>query len=229
MRIIGGHDYYDGVIPFDSDRERVFVRDRKEIELVPFDKSRLQVKSHQKRTIREIEKLEVIFCGKRYRGIHYIERTPIYQLLVDVHLWTKDRALKFMDFDDRPKWQWRRDIEQVFDEDLDNYFAPTPVDEKTFELLRELKVLIAIADHTKYAHRDKPIWRVNSDELKDINFGSIVPTWEAYQELEMFIGTILVNDNDRMVQVSEKSKLAKHGFDKWSFKNPVHRNKPRGK
>ena len=228
MRIIGGHDYYDGVIPFDSDRERVFVRDRKEIELVPVDNSRLQIKSTMRPVIQSLEKLEVIFCGKRYRGIRIMEQTRNYQPLIDVFAWTKERALQHVEFDERPAWRGPLE-EQIYEGDVDRYFIPTPVDEKTFALLRKHKILIAIANHSRYSNLDNDIWRVNSDELRRLHFGSIMPAWEAYQELEMFLGTILVNDNDKMVTVSEQSKLAKHGFDKWSFKNPVHRNKPRGK
>jgi len=225
MRIIGGHDYYDGVIPFDSDRERVFVRDHKTIELVPVDNSRLQIKSTARPVLRGIEKLEVIFCGKRYRGIRIKETTRQYQPLIDVFAWTAERALQHLEFDDRPAWR-TPDGEQIYSQDVGRYFAPTPVDEKTFALLRQQKILIAIAQHEGFSN--KSTWRVNSAELKYLHFGSIMPAWEAYQELEMFLGTILVNDDDQMVKVSEQSKLVKHGFDKWSFKNPIHRNKPRG-
>lgn len=231
MRIIGGHDYYDGAVPFDTDKSRVFLRDSKELELPPAERFVFKIKEYKNVDWAHIlDCIEVIFCGKRYRGIRLIQT---YSLGVTYRVntitcWHPHQIRNFVIFDKKPKFTYEPDWRCVYEETLENYFTPNPVDEKTFKFLLEHRVMVAIRQFNAFDN-DKQIWVVNSDGLKDLNFGSVLPTWDAYQELEMFLGTILVGDEDRMVKVSDTTKLKKYGFDGMSFKNPVHRNKPRGK
>lgn len=55
--------------------------------------------------------------------------------------------------------------------------------------------------------------------LKDYHFYAVLDAWQAYQELDMFLGNLAAPEN-RTVNISDKDRIAQHGFDKWSFRKP---------
>ena len=55
-------------------------------------------------------------------------------------------------------------------------------------------------------------------KLKDYRFYKIVDSFTAFQELSMFIGGVMGGKVPKMVEISNEDKIAKHGFDKWSFR-----------
>ena len=62
-------------------------------------------------------------------------------------------------------------------------------------------------------------WSVNSDDLRRYDFFKITHPMEAFQELSMWVGGVLSNSGNPMVQITDdKIKIAKHGMDKWSFR-----------
>ena len=54
--------------------------------------------------------------------------------------------------------------------------------------------------------------------LKDVQFFRIIDNITAYQELSMFIGGVLGGNSPKTIEISNDIKIAKHGFDKWSFR-----------
>jgi hypothetical protein len=54
--------------------------------------------------------------------------------------------------------------------------------------------------------------------LKDYEFYKVVDTFQAFQEISMFIGGVLGRGEKEIVVVEDKYKIAQHGFDKWSFR-----------
>ena len=58
-----------------------------------------------------------------------------------------------------------------------------------------------------------------SPNLRDYQFYTRVDAWQAYQELDMFLGNLAAPEN-KTVRVADKDRLAQHGFDKWSFRKP---------
>jgi hypothetical protein len=53
--------------------------------------------------------------------------------------------------------------------------------------------------------------------LKTYDFAKIVPPEQAWQELSMFFGTVVMPERNT-VQVSDKDRHQQHGFDKHSFR-----------
>ncbi len=53
--------------------------------------------------------------------------------------------------------------------------------------------------------------------LKPYDFAKIVPPEQAWQELSMFFGTVVMPERNT-VQVSDKDRHQQHGFDKHSFR-----------
>ena len=110
-----------------------------------------------------------------------------------------------------------------YSDNISDYFKPIPVNS---EYLRQNKVICAI--YVRLDRNSDRLWALNTDGLDTVGFQKIMSQWQAYQEIEMFPGTILVDDADKMVKLSDDKVLTKHGFDKWSFRNKVHPAKPRG-
>jgi hypothetical protein len=237
MKIIGGYDYYDSVGGFHTDDTRTFVRqkpysyDTKDThEWVTLSLPRK--KYFPREFDEDVFSIEVIFCGKHYFGLYYRtsglrEPSQIHYIwdyeTLQLHL--KEEKLHF----DEGKYFFRINHYHAL-EHIEKLFIPMKYERET-ELI-ENGVVIATRhgeDLVSYGLDEKNFkWTKNPSGLKDIHFASVVPPWEAYQEIEMYLGTILVNDADKMVNVSDKVKLGKYGFDKWSFKNKIHPAKPRG-
>lgn len=215
MRIIGGYDYYDTVGNFSKDasditfvRQKAFTRETKDThewitlpKKVPFKNNYLEW---------HVSTVEVIFCGTYYFGVTYRTDRGIkyywkYSDLID-------DKIDFFDYD------WNNSSKEL-KKRLEEEFVPRKFFDQ--DALIRNNVVIAVR------FREENQWSKNPTGLKEIGFASVVPPWEAYQEIEMFLGTILVNDQSKMVSVSDKSKALKYGFDKYSFRNINHPAKPR--
>lgn len=60
--------------------------------------------------------------------------------------------------------------------------------------------------------------------LKNYSFVKVKDPFSAHQELYQYVGGFLNQPVREMIQISDKDKIHKHGFDKWSFRKP-----PKGK
>lgn len=60
--------------------------------------------------------------------------------------------------------------------------------------------------------------------LSQIAFFKVLDPWQAFQELEMFLGGIAAPENGPPVIIADKDRVMQHGFDKMSFrKQPTKR------
>jgi hypothetical protein len=55
-------------------------------------------------------------------------------------------------------------------------------------------------------------------KLKDRHFFKVMDTYTTFQALDMWICGTLAYPQNAMVMLDDKSMIAKHGFDKWSFR-----------
>ena len=62
-----------------------------------------------------------------------------------------------------------------------------------------------------------PVFIINP-LLKDYEFYKIFNSFQAFQEISMFIGGVLGNKEKEIIEIADKYKIAQHGFDKWSFR-----------
>ena len=62
-------------------------------------------------------------------------------------------------------------------------------------------------------------WYLNHDDLGTIEFYKVFDSYQAFQELSMWVGNMPTPDH-KMYQLSDKELITKHGFDKWSFRKP---------
>jgi hypothetical protein len=60
--------------------------------------------------------------------------------------------------------------------------------------------------------------------LSHYQFFKVFDSFQAFQEISMFIGGVLGLGEKEIIEVEDKYKIEQHGFDKWSF-----RKEPKGK
>jgi len=54
--------------------------------------------------------------------------------------------------------------------------------------------------------------------LKDFSFAKHVDPYQAYQELDMFLGSVLADNAPPPLEISDEDRMAMKGFDKTSFR-----------
>jgi hypothetical protein len=231
MRIIGGKDYYDSAMAFGQDTDVVFVRNQTpslEASKVPLSRPMYDIefrgegeKYHQNkyRIIEGPNMVTVFFAGKRYQGIRYTNSGYVEN--IDNTFWHLENFDNFMKkkkleyrFYHHSWWQKENLIEKAKNE----YFVPVDATDEEMRWMVENRIAIAYYyDHSSHNH-DK-LWNFNVDGLKKIHFYTAIDPYTAFQELSMYVGGVLPRNPNPMVEITdEKVKVAKHGFDKWSFR-----------
>lgn len=59
---------------------------------------------------------------------------------------------------------------------------------------------------------------VINPRLSTLQFQKVVDPYQAFQKLEMFIGSDLAKQKDPEVHISDELRAESHGFDRWSFR-----------
>lgn len=193
----------------------------------------------------KINTINIIFCGVMYNGVmvEYYQSGGMTEgpVPIPVHhfkfFWNKE---EFQEYLTENKFELRTEkyskwlLKDIDEESLPldsntmtRYFMPQILTGNIAEFLIEKEICTAIPVMESRKYKNNLKWKVNTDGLHTLGLQKRLPAWQAYQELDMFLGSILVRDEDRQVVVSDASKLAKHGFDGYSFKNKVHPSKPR--
>ena len=107
---------------------------------------------------------------------------------------------------------WRSNI----DEDVNYVINYDPIN-----MFRKLHAPIFVYD--THGRKNKLI--VNAI-LKDYEFYKIFDSFQAFQEIQMFIGGVLGNKERDIIEVADKYKITGHGFDyKWSFRKEKENGK----
>lgn len=71
-------------------------------------------------------------------------------------------------------------------------------------------------------------YEINS-KLELLNFQTIKTPWQTYQEIEIFLGTILVENQDKPAIMNDELKRDSKGFNEWSFKQVGPKKRKRRK
>jgi len=253
MKLIGGKDYYDGVTGFgyETDDRRAFVRTN-------FNKAvpRAKDDGYQAGTAglrwdayitndnglrskeADLHELHVIFCGRHYKGV--VRRESVYHKdsshwSQTFHTFWNPTAIQAELVRQKAKirqrkaelWAFRSNA--VSEDTLDAYFEPADVSKADLDKLIRDNVVHSIGFKSFDDRYGAIKWHDNTDGLKMFGFASAVDPWQAYQQIDMWIGSQLAKEEDNMVKLSDKELIAKHGFDQVSFRNTHHAGKPRGK
>jgi hypothetical protein len=236
MRIIGGKDYYDSAMAYGRDTDIVFVRNQNSI--VPANKDcpledrtldlRIKPKGcayfedadsyYSNRIWERVEEVVVYFAGKRYGGLKFYVDSILKNELAyfwnyedfKIFMAKKEIGFKVADI------SWRGPNAYGYTEEkMIKHFTPRDATKEEMDWLVANRVSIAILTRNEREWN----WEINSDRLSKLFFFRMLDPYTAFQELSMFVGGVLPRNPNPMVEItSEKVKVAKHGFDKWSFR-----------
>ena len=230
MRIIYGKDYYDNALAYGRDESIVFVRSKSDLRTdgEMHDHAISGNRAVLKGVTYIFERIIVYFCGKVYHGI----RTKTSSYTRDFPTWKEDVTF-FWNIDNFKEWLVNTKIPQfkaTAENKRDRYIYTTNYKEKTTWMI-ENKIVVAVrfpevigmSTNKTYDWRpdfDSQHWKVNSDNLKSVQFYKVFDAYTAFQEISMWIGGVLALPANPMVEIDDKIRIEKHGFDKIkSFRN----------
>lgn len=106
---------------------------------------------------------------------------------------------------------------------IESWFAPEELTGRTIEALVENRITILSRNPTEFFQRDADgtmrRWHVDQATLAPMDFAKAVPPAIAFQEIAMWRGGVLGNDAANAPDiVDDLIKIAKHGYDKRSFR-----------
>lgn len=251
MRIIGGHDFYDGAQALGQDLERVFIRrpfDKAEglkvdeCGLVPVKASRLLLvpdgaryryasddRVDNRKGRFDFRPLVVWFAGVRHAGVMVSGRHKGEESYTNWCAWSAAELRDFLSSVESGLAEAFWSGDDISASTVDAWFSDAGTAAEREWLVSE-GVSIAISDgmgaeHGHRAWHDTRRWKIDTDGLKDLGFARVLPPWEAFQRLEMWVGGILARPGRATVEIeSDLVRRDKHGFDGMSFKKPKSQN-----
>lgn len=229
MRVIGGHDYYDSALAYGRDDDILFVRNNLEFKATdtPLEWPRESVfalkynNMHQVgNSLRTNRCIIAYVCGVRYFGVDIYDNVDFKEVI-----WSYDKLTQYADKHRLKiysnKFWWRDSISVE-----DSFNVKTTKEQ--LEWLISNRVAIAVGCWNVNAPQSDKIWYCNNAKdyaLRKFQFQKLMDPYTLFQELSMFVGN-LPKDGPPMVTITDPDiKIAKHGFDKWSFRK--HKNDPK--
>lgn len=237
MRIISKeHDYYDSVQAYGHDSSLIYLR--KEEEIVP---TRISVwddineilsdldryitiywSRHDKKEL-AIDVYVIGFCGKIYPLIRISGIDFLYNIEDTNKCLSEKHPKHYQSFVDDSIGSWRRKSKaQTKQKRLEALFKCSGSD-KFMNIFIESNAPIFLCHRNE--DRDTAFY-LNPSNLKNYKFQKIFDPFAAFQELEMFMGSLKSNEPD-VASIEDKYRISAHGFDKWSFRKMPGKRKPR--
>jgi hypothetical protein len=78
--------------------------------------------------------------------------------------------------------------------------------------------IITFTDWNEYSFNKKPSIIVNGDNLREFQLYKILNGHDVHAKLSHWVGNVLLTSNQMRDMPSDKTKIAKHGFDEYSFR-----------
>jgi len=154
------------------------------------------------------------FCGKLYVGC------KLYSKGEKIHSYGNKELITTITYDMENLKNLIQDYGWwgKFEDNLNYVLTYNPI-----EFFREFNAPVFVYDND-YGRTCIPFnWKNNhkffiNPLLKEYQFYKVFDAVQAFQEISMFMGSVLGNKEKDIVQVADKYKIAQHGFDKWSFR-----------
>lgn len=211
MRIISDfRDFYDIGMTYGQDKDLIWVRKPEEVKV---SVETFGLKNHwftitsknSRNFLCRISTSFLVFCGKKlivyeaktYPGWHYKPES-----LMDT-FYTTDLERTHANFT------------KVTGEEF-----KTPFKEDSWKSLHERKAWLDSPGHDLHNQFDCPIIHIASKgivvkcpNLKDLGLHRVMDPYTTYQEIAMYISGVMGLSQCPTVEISDKSKVLKHGFD----------------
>ena len=160
----------------------------------------------------------IIFCGKLYPVVRFetINTNPLYGTN-DFCLYT---ANEFFEFIDKHGIQLNTSSDKTV---VDTFFSASG-SEHDIDFLIENKItniVIKVKEDAPTIFQDsyKTSEVFLNPKLSDYSFYKVLDAYSCYQELDMWLSGRLAYPQNIMIEVDDKSKVEKHGFDtKYGFR-----------
>lgn len=166
----------------------------------------------------------VAFCGKLYPGVYLIKHKDVSDAAqqpenLNTYFYSLDSLLAYFKKKDievksfKPtKWDFwldkkrKRDFTKIFKLVNPNQFQDTLISNK-----------ITTAVVSSFSNKEGFHFSIDLP-LKDVEFFKKFDSWQAYQEISMYLGGVLTPEAKPMLKTEDKYKISSHGFDKMSFR-----------
>lgn len=169
-----------------------------DVDLASYNK-RLQFKHIRDFTISQFKFL-IIFCGKIYPGIEYRQIfTDTKMPTIKTFVYDEPTALAYLN-NRKIKLKGKSDNSY-----LKNFFSNSGKSVETEFLINNKITNIILLEDKKLL--------INS-RLATFEFYKVFDVYTCYQELEMWMSGTLSYPQNMMIEVEDKIKVTKHGFDK---------------
>ena len=177
-----------------------------------------------------------MFCGKIYVGLKV--KTKIKDINSEyVWAWSYDDVAKIIEehgtkrekrlwnskkHDKEDRWRYfrykftnKRHMEELF-----SFNGIERNDAIDFHHDTGIPVMLIITED-----KGKGARLIYNPVLADHEFYKVLDAYQAFQEISMFISGVLGGNSPKMVEISNKDKIHKHGFDKFSFRKEKENGK----
>lgn len=224
MRIISKFsDFYDGVMRTGMDKEVVYVREKKDVLLKkPFDIdfSTTDSRSWSNGQIVDTYKVCTVFlgfCGSIYK---------IFTVTSD------EWRYVFYNYEEFKTFMLNSNMGSKYDFREGNWWPSKYYKfrnhdtSKMTELFHQFQTPLFLLNHEYYYSKPGKTTITLGPCLKDLKFQTIKDPYTTYQDIFQYVAGTLNKPENKMVEISDKDKISKHGFDRWSFKKlPTKRKK----
>jgi len=249
MRLVGGKDFYDSALRHGHDDHLVFVRENNRLvddsvlgvpplvrmaidgprlrTVLTLDGSFDHIRNRVKDQTYKIGRLSVVFCGKLHYGL--IVEIDTYDAAtgyrsVPLYFWQADQFVAWLD-GNQITIAHASSMERTDQHALEKLFAVEEPSLDQFNWLVTNIVTTAIRRPTMRYERSHGAWEINPPRLKDVEFYRKINPYQAFQEIEMWVGGVLPGVSPDTAAVDDATRLVKHGFDKTSFKKAKTKKK----
>ena len=239
MRLISKtHDYYDTIQAYGVDltstfvrKERIYANESLEYEKI---KKLVEPERHFGSRVQwfigenrfEVDNyLIMFFCGQLIPIIKYYLRSK--DSLTDKYLYYYDTVsigeamMKFGTKKQRAYWFQNKSPRRRYS--ISERYFQKNISEEFFDVNVRNSVLMDLhhefeSPYFMYDQTERRL--IINPSLKNVSFYKIKDPFSAYQDIDMFVGGVLGGKSPKMIEISDKIRKEKHGFDKWSFRTP---------
>lgn len=153
----------------------------------------------------------ILFCGKSYHLIEVVSHDGCLRNCFYDASTTVDYLNSLFDNDLSVKKKYHSFSKKQYhsfsiEKQIEKYFLTTGQDSILRDWLINIKLSIAL-------FKEKEFEMIINPNLEMYQFFKIFDTYQAFQELEMWIEGTLANPPNFMVEISDTDKIKKYGFD----------------
>lgn len=227
MKIHGGHDYYDSALTYGTDSQVVFVREKNHV-----------LSESQVKQIPELVPHVPYLYFTHKKGTYHNQQDVIpwkqgvvkvsgVSAWVGAHCWHGYRVHG----DNLNQVHWS--LESLTKWAQEDGYSVLPTNRYWMIMNRKPEVLAGahatpsqlqawmIENHVTVITHDLGSWRVNGDNLRELQLFKIRDAFQIHQLISQWVGGVLPQKGNPMVEITDDLvKAHKHGFDKFSFRKP---------